>query len=336
METKVKKYPILVSVILSCLIIIVSLFILGFFGLKLGVSLGGGKQIEIVMQDSESKTSYMSGVQTVLDKYGYKVDSSFVEDKYVASEANTEFTRKCLVIQISSSIDDETSAKISSEIATTLKINENSVTLGNITSSIVAKNALFLGLALGIIALCFFVFGWIRYNIFAGISFIIAFLHNIIIYLSVIILTRIELSLSALSAMVFLTLIMSLALINIYEKFRTSFARQDTNKMPIQERMIESEKSAIKPFLITCVAVAIFAVGLFFIPALRIKIVSANILIGLIVTMYTTLLIGPSAYVATLEIREMNRKAIMSRNDTVNKAIKKKIRKNTAQNGNSK
>ncbi len=327
MKTKMKKYPILITTIISCLTIIVSLFILGFFGLKLGVSLGGGQQLEVVMADDGTRASYTSKIDTVMDKYGYSIDTSFVEDKFVAGEENTQFSRKCLVIQFTGDIDEETISKIESEIAQSLEISENYVTIGAITSSVVAKNALFLGLSLVIVAVCFFVFGWIRYDIFAGLSFIIAYLHNIILYLSVIILTRIELSLTSLSAVLFLSLIMSLVLVNIYEKFRLANKQQDTDKTPIQEKMLQSEKSVIKPFLIICVAILIFVLCLFFIPSLRIRIVALNIIVALIVTLYTSLLIGPSSYVALLEIREMNRKAIMSRNDTVNKAIKKKIKR---------
>ena len=123
---------------------------------------------------------------------------------------------------------------------------------------------------------------------------------------------------------------MSTVLVVIYERFRTVSKQQDAEKTPIQERMIASEKSTILPFAAICVATLIVVIGLLFVPAVRIKLLALNILIGLIVTAYTAMLIGPSAYVATLEIREMNRKAVLSRNDTVNKAIKKKVKKNTA------
>ena len=327
MKAKMKKYPILISAIVSCSIIVISLFILGFFGIKLGVSLGGGSQIEVVMKEDGNKSNYVSKVGTVLDKYGYSVDSFFVEDKYTAGDENTNFTKKCLVVQISSDVSEEKATKIKNDICSALSLEEKYVSVDNIVSSVASKNALNLGIAFAIIIVIFFVFGWIRYDIFAGISFIVAFLHNIIVYLSVIILTRVELSVSSLSVVVFMTLVMALVLITMYERFRLVSKLQDADKISTHERMLESEKQTINPFLFVCVAVAILAVGLLFIPSVRMKMVALNILIALLVTAYTALLIGPSTYVATLEIREMNRKAIMSRNDTVNKAIKKKIQK---------
>lgn len=327
--TKLKKYPVLITAIISCAIIVVSLFILGFFGMRLDVSLGGGQQIEVAMENDSQKAKYVSDIKVILDKYGYNISSNFVEDKYLASSENTTFTRKCLIVQISKKFSDEDTASVKSEIASVLNITEDSIVIEPIISSMISKNALLFGLSVGIVALLFFVFGWIRYDIFAAISFIVAFLHNIILYLSIIILTRIELSLTALTSIVLFTLIMNIILVSIYEKFRENNKSQDAEKTPIQERMINSESSAVKPFAISAVAVLIFIIAILFVPALKIKLVALNLLIALIVTAYTSLLIGPSTYVATLEIREMNRKAILSRNDTVNKQIKKKIKKNT-------
>lgn len=328
--TKLKKYPVLITAIISCAIIVVSLFILGFFGMRLDVGLGGGQQIEVAMANENERSKYYSKISVVLDKYGYKISSDFVEDKFLAGEGNTEFTRKCIGVQVSKKFSEEDSQKIRAELALALGCSEDSIVIEPITASVVAKNALFFGLSVGIVALIFFIFGWIRYDIFAGISFIVAFLHNIILYLSIVILTRIELSLAALAAIVFFTLVMNVVLVCIYEKFREASKSQDADKTPVQERMIACETTAVKPFAITCVAVLVFLIAILFVPSLKIKLVALNLLLALIVTVYTTILIGPSTYVATLEIREMNQKAIMSRNDTVNKEIKKKVKKNKA------
>lgn len=324
---KMKRYPLLISAIASCLIIAVSLFILGFFGIKLGVSLGGGTQIDVVMSNESNASDYTSKVGNILKKYNYTIDSNVVQDKFVAGEEQTSYTKKTLVIQIADKIDEETSNKIKAEIVEELGLGEDEkyISIGEITSSVESKSVLYLSLAFGILAICFFVFGWIRYDIFAGLSFIIAFLHNIILYLSIVILTRLQLSITALSSLMFLTLVMSIVLINIYEKYRENSFKQEYQKMTIQERMISSESEVVKPYLIIGVAILIFTLCLYFVPISKMTIIATNILISILVTIYTSLLIGPSSYVAGLEIREMNEKAILSRNHNVNKEIKKKI-----------
>ena len=334
MKQKMKKYPLLISTIISCLLIIVSLFILGFFGIRLGVALGGGTQIEVVMQENTTTADYESKVKDVLKKYNYSIDSSVKQDKFVAGDDNTTYTKSTLVIQIAKKMDEETQTKIKNEISEKLGLNvENEyVSVGEITSSVESKSVLYLSLSFGIVAICFFVFGWIRYGIFAGLSFIIAILHNIIVYLAMVILTRIQLSLSALSALMFLTLAMTVVLIAIYERFRENSKKQDYQKLPVQERMLNSEFETIKPYSIILIAIIVFSLCLFFIPVPKMTVIAGNILLAILVTAYSTLLIGPSSYVACLEIREMNQKAILSRNHTVNKAIKKKISANTNKN----
>ena len=56
-----------------------------------------------------------------------------------------------------------------------------------------------------------------------------------------------------------------------------------------------------------------------------ILIVLPVVIISLIVSIYTTLLIGPSVYGTFLDIKQTRFNATLSRNDSVNKVIKKKV-----------
>ena len=125
-------------------------------------------------------------VGEVLSKHHISIDSSFVEDKYVAgADDETEYLRKCLVIQVAKKgISAEEKAEIKSEIAQALGTNPAYVSeMQEITSSVTAKEVLFVALAVGIIAICFFIFAWIRYNVFAGIfvCFIIPSQHYFVL-----------------------------------------------------------------------------------------------------------------------------------------------------------
>lgn len=328
MKLKMKKYPLLISAIVSCVIIIASLFILGFFGLKVGTSLGGGSQFEINVVEGESTEKYVEKVKDVLSDNGLTFDSATVEDKYVATDVEGEYTKQVLIIKVSQSeVKDSVETKVINQISSKLDIDSSYISnIDDITSSTTNKNVLKLGLAIGIIAIALFVFAWIRYDLFAGLSFIVAFLHNIILYLSLIILTRLELNLISLTIMFVITLVMSLVLINIYEKYRRESRLHISDKLTISERMIACEKQAIKPFVIVAVAILISIVFMLFVPATVVKFTALNILIALVVTIYTTLIVGPASYVALLDVRDVRTKAVLSRNDTVNKVIKKKIK----------
>ena len=331
MKTKMKKYPLLVSLIVSCVIVVASLFILGFFGMNLGTSLGGGSQFDIKLENDANTVQTTAKVKSAIRKNGYIMDSSFVEDRFVATEENGEFTIKCLVVKIASkNISDEKKQAIINSVAEALDISTDKISsIENITSSIKAKNVLFVGLAVGIIAICLFVLGWVRYNIFAGLSFILAYLHNIILYLSVLILTRVQLNLVSLSVVIILTLAMSCLLIAIYEKNRQYELSKSDAKMSVSERMWQSEKKVSKPFIIVAAAILVFALLLFFVPVASVRFAALNIIIAVIITAYTSILIGPGTYASLMEIKVYNEKAVLSRNENVNKEIKKKVNKGT-------
>ena len=184
MKINLKKYPLLISTIVSCVIIVASLFILGFFGIRLGTTLGGGSQFEINVANGSSSAKYVSTVKDVLKKHGLTFDSATVEDKYVAIDDEGNYTKQVVIIKISQkNIADEKETALITDVAKELSINTSNVSsVENIIPLVTGHNVLMLGLAVGIVALALFVFAWIRYDIFAGLSFIVAFLHNIIIY----------------------------------------------------------------------------------------------------------------------------------------------------------
>ncbi|MBR7172212.1 MAG: hypothetical protein IKD36_00225 [Clostridia bacterium] len=328
MKLKMKKYPLLISAIVSCVVIIASLFILGFFGLKVGTSLGGGSQFSVNVKNGDSPKKYIAEIKDILSDNGLSFDSSIVDDNYVATEVEGEYTKQVVVIKISNSeVKDSVEEKVVSKIATKLGIDESYISsIEDITSSTTGKNVLNLGIAIGIIAIALFVFAWIRYDLFAGLSFIVAFLHNIILYLALTILTRLELNLTSLTVLFIITLVMSWVLIAIYEKYRRESRLHISDKLTIYERMVACEKQAVKPFVIVAAAVIVAIVFMLFVPVTVVKFTALNILISMVVTAYTALLIGPASYVALLEVRDVRLKAVLSRNDTVNKVIKKKIK----------
>ena len=91
--------------------------------------------------------------------------------------------------------------------------------------------------------------------------------------------------------------------------------------------MKKKKKETILPFAIIFGATLVFAIILLFSPVLNVKLACVNIMIALVVTIYTSLMIGPASYAALLEIRDISLKSVLSRNHEVNKEIQKKIQK---------
>ena len=178
-----KKYPLLICLIVSFVIIISSALVVGLCGVNVGSSLGGGSQMEIVISDEANAGEYATTIKGILAKNKIGLDSCFTEDKFLAGSENATFTSRVLIVRITNSdIDDETQQKVRQDISEKLEINiENISEISNIYSSVKTQDLLKVGLALAIIAGCLFAFGFIRYNVFAGLALLISILHNLLI-----------------------------------------------------------------------------------------------------------------------------------------------------------
>lgn len=324
-----KKYPLLISLIVSCAIVIASIFVLAFCGIKLSPSLGGGSQFEVAISDTVESKTCIQNIKDVLKSKGISYDSFTVEDKPLAGENATEFSERYIVVNINATnISDEKELEIRTAISEKLNVNlENVSSIENIISSIKSKDILLFGLGIGIIAVCMFLFGMFRYNVFAGLSFVLSILHNLILFLSLMILTRIPLGLVSLAGISLLTLVMLACLVSIYEKNKIESEMHLAEKETPSSRLIRVEASALKSYIFVACAVVIFSLFLLFIPSMSVVYSLLSILIALVATIYSTLIIGPATFGAFLDIKQTNMDAKLSRNDTVNKVIKKKIAK---------
>ena len=68
MKKQLKKYPLLVSLIISCVLVVASIFVVAFCGLKLNPSLGGGSQFEISIDDNANSKTCVQKIKDVLQE----------------------------------------------------------------------------------------------------------------------------------------------------------------------------------------------------------------------------------------------------------------------------
>jgi len=329
MKKTMKKFPLLICLIVSCAIVIASLFVAGFGGIKIAPSLGGGSQFEVVVHDSADTQTVVKAVKKTLAECDLSFDSATVEDKFVALEGEGAYTKRVVIVKIlESDISDEVETDIRRYVAHNVGVPESKVSsIDNIVSSIKSSDILYLGLGIGVIALCLFVFGLIRYDIFAGISFILSYLHNIILFLAILVITRLPLSLVAIAGIMVLTLVMTALVISIYEKNKVESEMHLAEKETVSQRMLRSEAYAMKPYILVGAVALIAAALLLLVPVMSVTWASFALMIAVVCSGYTGLLVGPGVYAAFLEIKNAYTAAALSRNDTVNKEIKKKIAK---------
>lgn len=329
MKNTQKKYPLLISLIISCAIVVASIFVLAFCGMRLSPSLGGGSQMEIAIDDAADVKTTIQNIKNELRQNNIQYDSFSVEDNSLAGEEATKMTQRKIVINLQeTNVSDEIELKVRTAVAEKLGVSIEKVSgIENIISSIKSKDILLFGLGIGIIAICLFIFGFVRYDVFAGLSFLLAIIHNLIVYLALIILTRMPLGLVSLAIISILTLVMLACLVSIFEKNKIENEMHLSEKETPSSRLIRVEKSAVKPYVFVLGAVVVFSAFMFFIPVANVLFSAVSILLALIVSVYTTLLVAPGVYASLLDLRKSAFEATLSRNDTVNKVIKKKIAK---------
>lgn len=329
MKNTQKKYPLLVSLIVSCVIVVASIFVLAFCGMRLSSTLGGGSQIEIAIADGSDAKTHVQQIKQVLQEQNIQYDSFMVEDNSVAGNASTELMQRKIVINLQeTNVSDEKEAKVRLALSDKLGVSIDRISeIDNVISSIKPNDILLFGLGIGIIAVCIFVFGFVRYDVFAGLSFLLAMIHNLILFLSVIILTRIPLGLVSLASISILTLVMLACLVSVYEKYKIENEMHLTEKETPSSRLMRVETSTLKSYIFVPCAVIIFSVLMLIVPVYNVAFSAISVILSLLVTVYTTTLIAPGVYASFLDLQKASFDATLSRNDTVNKVIKKKIAK---------
>ena len=327
MKNSQKKYPLLVSLIISCAIVVASIFVLAFCGMRLSPSLGGGSQMEIAIADDVEVKTTIQNLKKELAENNIQYDSFAVEDNSLAGEEPTTLSQRKIIIKLQeTNVSDETELKIRSVIAEKLGISLEKVSgINNIISSIKSQDILLFGLGIGIIAICMFIFGYVRYDVFAGLAFLLAIIHNLIVYLSLIILTRMPLGLVSLAGISILTLVMLAALVSVFEKNRIENELHLAEKETPSSRLIRVEFAALKPYIFVLCGVVVFSALMFLVPVASVMFSAISVLLALVVSGYTTMLVAPGVYGSLLDLRKAAFEATLSRNDTVNKVIKKKI-----------
>lgn len=329
MKNTTKKYPLLVSLIVSCVIVVASILVLAFCGMRLGSSLGGGSQFEIVIDDSADAKIYVQEIKNVLDEQHIQYDSFMVEDNSTAGSSATDISQRKIVVNLQeTNVSNEKESEVRKALSAKLGVSNDSISdINNIISSIKAQDILLFGLGIGIIAVCMFVFGFVRYDIFAGLSFLLAIIHNLILFLSIIILTRIPLGLVSLAAMSLFTLIMLACLVSVYEKNKLESEMRLAEKETPSSRLMRVEFATLKSYVLVPSSIVIFSLLLLLVPVHNVAFSVASVLVALIVAIYTTILIAPGVYASFLDLQKASFEATLSRNDTINKVIKKKIAK---------
>ncbi|MBQ8468819.1 MAG: hypothetical protein IJ542_03610 [Clostridia bacterium] len=308
-----RKYPLAIFAIISLAIVAVSAIIVAIFGINSSVEISGGSQIEITMSyeqdgvhyDGKQNTqNYVSEINKVLANHSASIDTYVVEDKLVDTY---------LIVRIAQK-EIKNADSIKTEIATALSIDEARVSnVENLASYFSNRLILYIGLALlAVIAICFFT-AWLRYGILAGVSMIFMVLHNFIISLALVFLTRIQFSMITLCTVVALTILSTFAFASILERNRENSKSSQYAELDSNEKMMLATKQN-KWLLVFAIAVLAISLVFVFTPIKYVRLAGVTSLIALAVAAYSVVLMVPAIHGYLLEMAGTREKKKLSKN----------------------
>jgi len=334
MKRNFKKYPLLICLIVSVAIIVASLFVIGFAGIKFDTTIVGGSQVEVVLPEDANSQEYSNSARVICKQTGLSLYGTIVEEKYIAGEGNGDITTRVMILTFAErDIEAEKQTEFREALAEKLGF-ENADNISEfklVTNMVATKNIWLVVLSVAIIMACLFAFACIRYDIFAGISIFVAYLHNIILYFALSSLVRLPIGLTSLATMVILSFVMSAVIVHMLEEYRKRARLHIDDKLTIPQRLFNSQKASVVPYSLIAAVVVVLGLLLMLSPTFMVRLAALGVMLSMFICAYTALLVMPSVYAYLLELSAASKSARLSRNDTKNKAIKKKIAKKAKQ-----
>lgn len=292
---------------LSLVIIIAAVVVSLTVGVNLGVDFNGGKQIEIKLEDNANTNNYESQINDVLKEYGYKIDSSIIQDKYSDSY---------YVIKINETeISNEKAAEIREKIANKLEIsNENVGDVMSISGNVTQSTIITISIAVACVLIVFMIVGWARYGIMEGLSLMFVGLHNMIISLAALLVTTLQLNVPTIVALLVCTVsalvIYTLILENVYESKKLS----QNKDLSDNELFGSANKKSLNNVVIVMIALALIAIASLFSGMYYIKLFALSLVVCMIISVYSTNLVGVVLGATLAHVKTTAEKEHLSKN----------------------
>lgn len=315
---KDKKYPLKLFAIISLAIVILTTIFVCIFGVNTSIDIGGGSQIEIKLSYQEEETwvsgrenasEYVEKIEEVLSNNGCHIDSYIVEDKAVDTY---------LVVKIAKT-SIKNADRIPAQIADKLGILQTRVgNIQKISSSFSNTQMLYIGLSILAVVLACFLFGWLRYSLIGGVALAFGSLHNLIISIAVLFLFRVQFSMLSIVSVIVESVLGAFVATHLLESIRANSKSKQFISLSEDEKMLTVTKQS-KNLLWLAGVVFAFALCLIFIPIRSLRLAGLSVLLGLLVTAYTSILVVPALYANLAEVRNAKEKQRLSKNVTNNK-----------------
>lgn len=281
-------------IIAPILILIVGIFVLGFAGFNLGLDFTGGTVISVAFEQNVTNAEYKekeSMIISVLKDHGIT--------KYtLQKQGENSMPTVSIKFQDVKGVDmEELAETIKTDLATRLEFDEDQITnsgrIGASASSKLLTNAL---LSVGLATLFILIYIAIRFELYSGLSAIIALLHDVIIMCSLVAIFRIQVNSSFIAAVITIVGYSINNTIVIFDRVRENLRKESYSTYTNAQIVDISIKDTITRSLYTTITTLLAVVMLAIIGVSDIREFVIPIIFGLIAGTYSSIFLAPSLW----------------------------------------
>ena len=309
MKTKKSFLNLGLYLIISLVFIVAAVVVALTAGFKLGTDFGGGSQITITCEHlSQTEDAEQIAIQTLKDN-GVSYEKVIIEDHTVNHNVVIRIADKD--VQNQSQILTQLEQKLTEKGLEVINVSDFEV-FGSIITN---RHVLYASLTIVCLLLAVFIAGLVRYKISGALTLIFAILHTILMALSLIIVTRVPLSLYSLIAIICAVAIVLFAVILLLEKVKENSAMKLNETLPAKDLVNMSNKSALRPIIVLASLFLIASIIVLCIPVRVMTFTGISMISCLVVAMYTYFFVTKNTHIYFLDLKKASEKARLSKNN---------------------
>ncbi|MBQ7579278.1 MAG: hypothetical protein IJT25_01960 [Clostridia bacterium] len=302
--TKIYNTPLKYMLIVLASILALAIIFGAIFGVNTSTELSGGSQIKIDVTDLNAG-QVLGSAKNTLSKNHLIVEGNSVENNG---------TKTYLVINVTSR-KIANSDEIRTQIATNAGIDESKVlSFKTISPAFKPLSIVLFGVGVLVAIIVVFVVALFRYKLNGALTIGLANLVNIILYLSILILTRIWVNSASLVSLVISMIITNILVVSLLENIRNHASLKQYAGLNEKEITVHFAEKLFIPSVFVCGALCLMSVALLFVINAYVQLFALSLMVASLISFFISQLLSVSVYYNLLSVFNLKRKQKSSKN----------------------
>ena len=307
--TKLYNTPLKYLLIVIASLLALAIIFGAIFGINTSTELSGGSQVKIDVTDLNANQVLSSAKGTLLSHH-ILVEGHSVEDNGI---------KQYLVITVTSK-KIENADSIRGEIATNAGIELSSVeSFKTINPAFKPTSIVLFGVGALVAIVVLVVAGFIRYKQAGGLTIGLVNLSNVILYLSVLILTRIWLNSASLVSLVVSLVLSNILVVTLIENIHNNVSLKQYLGYTEKEITAYFAQKLFVPAVFVCGALCVMGFALLWVFNTYVQLLALSLIVASIITFFVSLMLSTSVYSNLLAVFNIKQKQKTSKNPNIKK-----------------